>query len=389
MNLLINPSSMSQGDYNPPPLGLLFIAATDPDTVIVDMALDPKFNIENFLKETKPSVVGVPIYTAGRKESFRLLKLAKENGAVTVAGGPHVPLMFQMDWSPNEQYPFIDHFVFKDGEIPWSIIVKSPEIPGCNWTKTEMDLDSLPLPAYERIDYNKYPARPGVLNEYNGIDLRNTPRYSIVFGRGCIGHCHFCSTWWVHGKYHHHSVDWMTKHLQQLKSIGAKHLCFQDDCLTIDKQAFIDLCKVMEPMGFACFGTTRVDCVDDDITFAAKKAGFYELSFGIEHGSQNMLNKMNKETDISFAFKARESCAKAGIKFTALVMTGYPEETQLDALINQEFIYRLKPDHLASHGHTMIFPGTTLYSRCKAAGLLNDKFWLSDEPYYYYRGGLK
>jgi len=34
-------------------------------------------------------------------------------------------------------------------------------------------------------------------------------------------------------------------------------------------------------------------------------------------------------------------------------------------------------------------PGTALYQACKDHGLIDDSFWLGDEPYYIYHGGLE
>ena len=55
MNLLVNPSSMVQLGYTPPPLGLLYIAAMNDDTYIVDAALgdDPY----GFIYTNKPEIV--------------------------------------------------------------------------------------------------------------------------------------------------------------------------------------------------------------------------------------------------------------------------------------------------------------------------------------------
>jgi len=391
-NLLINPSSMIQLEYTPPPLGLIFLAAMDNSTKIIDMALYPEFKIEQYIIENKPKVVGVPIYTVGRNESLKLLKIAKKHGAITVAGGPHVPLMYTMDWKPEEEYPYIDHFVIGDGEYAWEEITKNvDDRKGIIWKtnrKDLPDLNNLPLPAYEKTDHRKYPARTSCVKEWRGIDLTIEPRYSIVFGRGCLGKCSFCSTWWVNGPYRCHSIKWMEKHLMQLWDLGARHLTFQDDCLTADKQAFLELCKAMKKFNFVAYGTSRVDSVDDEIMEAAREAGFYEFSFGIEHGSQAMLNIMHKNSAIELSFKARESCKKAGIYFTALMMEGYPGETQKEIIENDTFLKKLNPDNIGSLGFTMILPGTSLYQKCKNANLIDDSFWLSESPYFNYAEGI-
>ena len=393
MNLLINPSSMVQMGYTPPPLGLLYIAAMDRDTVIRDMALYPDMPIEDEYRSWPIKVVGVPIYTVGRQESFRLLKMAHDHGAITVAGGPHVPLMFKMDWSPIEQYPFINHFVLDDGEVPWKEITQYSKKgdPVTIWKedpKHPYELDSLPIPDYCKIKGDKYPARPSNVRSFNGIDLESVSRYSIVLGRGCSGSCNFCSTWWVHGKYRHHGEQWINAHIRALVDAGARHLCWQDDCLTADRGAFLSLCNTLGHYRLASIGTTRADCFDNDLAKAAHEAGFYEMSFGIESGSQRLLNFIHKDTNLEAAFVARDACRKNNIQFTALMMKGYPYETEDDKRTTREFLQRLSPDNIGTLGYTMVLPGTKLYQDCKRANLINDDFWLSDNGSYIYSGGL-
>jgi len=86
MNLLVNPPGMIQDGYAAPPLGLLYLAGMTP-TVIFDAAIEQE-NLDTVFRRLKPRVVGVPIYIPLRHDSLKALKLAKEYGAFTVAGGP-------------------------------------------------------------------------------------------------------------------------------------------------------------------------------------------------------------------------------------------------------------------------------------------------------------
>lgn len=387
MNLLVNPRQMIQLGYTPPPLGLLYLAAMDDETVIADCALsnaDPRPVITAW----KPEVVGVPIYTPRRHDALSTLKIAKDLGAITVAGGPHVDVMPE---AHREHYPFVDHWVEGDGEIAWRVICDRSLFPGQGRVMRLPipQLDDLPIPAWQRTDISLYPARPSTATIHRGNDLTRLPRVSIVFGRGCSGSCTFCSTWWVHGHYRHHSVDWMLAELDLLWELGARHLVFQDDCLTADRDASLALFQAMATRYmFSWMGTTRVDTIDDELALVARDAGCYELSFGIENGSPEILKRMHKRANLEQAFAAREVCRRAGIYFTALYIDGFPGETAQTRAEDQEFRRRLMPDSAGGLGHTMVLPGTAIYQQCKRAGLIDDDFWLGPEPYYVYRGGL-
>jgi anaerobic magnesium-protoporphyrin IX monomethyl ester cyclase len=382
MKLLVNPTTMRQDNYYPPPLGDLYLAAMVPETVVFDAAHLDQDPIK-FIKVNRPEIVGVTMYTAGRKESLEILKAAKEVGAKTITGGPHVATMTKQ---LIEHYgDFVDHFVIGDGELAWKAICSGEELP----QKVKMpvkDLDSLPLPKWDAVDIMSYPGRGDQI--YRGVNLHVEPRISIVLGRGCQGQCEFCSTWWVNGKYRAHGKDWMAANLNILWNIGVRHLVFQDDCLTSNRQAALELCDILDQYGFVWFGTTRVDTIDLELAYRMKRCGCYHLAFGVESGSEEMLKKMNKKVNLDKAYEARMICAKTGIPFSALMMFGYPGETEQIRMKTGAFLRTLRPDVVGSIGKVWVFPGTVLYQKCKRAGLIDDDFWLGDEPYYVYEGGL-
>jgi radical SAM superfamily enzyme YgiQ (UPF0313 family) len=286
-----------------------------------------------------------------------------------------------------ENYPFVDYWVCGDGETIWRDLCKGGRPTGKILKQPVEHLDSLPLPAWERINVMEYPARGAGV--HRGNDLGKVPRVSIVLGRGCSGACTFCSTWWVNGRYRAHSKEWIAQELDMLWRMGVRHLVWQDDCLTADKASFFGLCDVLANYNFSWFGTTRVDCFDLETARRAAAAGCYEMTFGVESGSPTILRRMNKKVNLEQALEAREACRAAGLKYTALMMGGFPYETEPTRQETREFLTRLAPDDVGCMGHTFILPGTALYKKCKRAGLLDDSFWLGPEAYYTYRGGLE
>jgi len=380
VNLLINPSSMVQGGYTPPPLGLLYIAAMDKDTEIYDDAL---YRSSYVPEELSPRVVGVGMCTSGRYNSLGYLREAKKRGAVTVTGGPHIAVM--LDQMVEHYSDFIDYFVVGDGELAWKAICDGKKLSHVIRMRVE-DLDTLPLPAWAQVDFRKYPARGrGV---HRGNNLSRLPRVPSILGRGCSGHCTFCSVWWVNGKSRHHGKEWIAANLAQLWKMGARHLEFQDDCLTNDREATFVLCDMLEKYNFSWGGTTRSDKLDLELALRMAEVGCHRLAFGIESGSQKILDRMHKQLDLAKSFEAREACRKAGIHFTALMMKNFPGTTPETNKETEEFLVKLQPDSTGSVGATWVFPGTALYQECKRAGLIDDSFWLGGKPYYIYRRGL-
>lgn len=367
MNLLIKPASFRMLGTTPPPLGLLYMAGQDDNTVVWDSVIhgDPRHSLEFF----RYDVVGVQMYTTSRHDSLSLLKHAKENGCITVVGGPHVaPMRKQLE----HEYDFIDFIVSGDGEIPWQMITKYAQDRGPELKKhirhLTMNLDELSLPNWNAIGIRDY----------------NPQRINAVISRGCTGQCVYCAAWWVNGPFRHHGAHWITEHLTLLGARGVKHLVFQDDCLTNTESAYNALTEALAkcPTKFRWRGTTRVDAITQEQIRDLRKLGCYSLGFGIESGSQTILDKINKGADLERAIQVRQWCKHENVQFKALMMSGFPFETDETRREDAAFRKRLAPDEWGSVGHIIVLPGTKLYRDLKREGKITDDFWLGPEPYY-------
>lgn len=225
----------------------------------------------------------------------------------------------------------------------------------------------------------------------NGIDLSKEIRFSIIFSRGCMAFCTFCSSWKVWHEYRNRKGKLVADEMEQLvQKYNAKHFAFYDDTLTGNKKEIITFCKeiIKRKINVAIHGTTRVDMVDEDMLYWMKKAGFYELAYGIETGSPEMLIKINKKTDLERGIQTVKLTRKAGIRISALMVYGLPRETQKDRELTEVWLKKIKPDKIGTVGEVWIFPGTALYIQAVNAKLINDSFWLGRKPYYVYRGGI-
>jgi radical SAM superfamily enzyme YgiQ (UPF0313 family) len=367
MKLLVKPGSFKMLGNTPPPLGLLYLAGMVPDTVVWDEVV--RGSAKDFIKFNKPKVVGVQVYTTSRHDSLEILEYAKKCGSITVAGGPHVaPMHKQM----RQEYDFIDYFVSGDGEYAWRNITDFADNcatrPLRYIRNLVMKLDDLPFPNWDAIRVSDYPPN----------------RINVVLGRGCDGNCTFCAAWWVNGKYRHHGPFWMEKHLNILGSKKVRHLVFQDDCLTNSLGAYDALTSALMDANykFRWTGTTRVDKIEKGQIHDLRNLGCYSLGFGIESGSQTILDKINKETVLERALEVRSWCGELGVRFKALMMTGFPFETPETRQEDAEFRKKLNPDEWGSVGHVIVLPGTKLFKDLRKEGKISDDYWLGNEPYY-------
>ncbi|MBC8508682.1 MAG: cobalamin B12-binding domain-containing protein [Chloroflexi bacterium] len=405
--LLVAPHRLDQLGFNNPPLGLMYLAGTlkahDIDVQIADGYYLHWDGIRERLQSYQPDIVGITALTPSRKTAIGIAKWAKKynKNIITVLGGVHPTIMWKQ---VMENYPSIDICVIGEGEFTLLDIAqgKPPaEIKGIVYRQNNQivknpdrekiaDLDLIPFPAWDCVDITRYPPRSVEgIESFRGIDLTKEIRMPVIFSRGCIGHCTFCSTWWVWAGWRCRSPQNMADELEILhRQYGIRHFVFEDDIFSANMDAAKSLCDeiISRRLGIAWFATTRVDCVDEELLRKMEQAGCYAISYGIESGSKEILNQMGKEATVLQAENAIRMTKEAGLKALCLLIIGNVGETSETINETIGFLIKTNPDGLGSVGGLWVLPGTALYQRVKRAGLINDDFWLGDEPYMVYYG---
>jgi anaerobic magnesium-protoporphyrin IX monomethyl ester cyclase len=400
--LLVNPPESSQGGFSNPPLGLAYLAGmlvkNDIDVEIVDGYLVGRDSILRKIKEYQPDIVGITCYTPGRDIVFNLSKLIKQEfpNILLILGGAHPSIQWKQIL---QEFAEVDICVLGEGELALLEIVQNKPlhlIPGIAWRKDGKiiknpdrklvdNLDSIPFPAWQLLDLKKYPAIGSGI--YNGIDISKEPRIPVIFSRGCTAHCSFCSTWWIWRGHRCRTAENMTDELELLNfRYGGKHFVFEDDAFSADINAAKELCReiINRNLKIAWFATTRVDAVDEELLQLMKKAGCYNISYGIETGSQRLLDLMGKNVTVEVAKETLIATKRIGISTTALLIVGNRGETIETINETVDFLNITKPSNVGSVGGLWILPGTALYQIAKKENLIDDAFWLTDKPIMVY-----
>ncbi|MBW1800192.1 MAG: cobalamin-dependent protein [Deltaproteobacteria bacterium] len=368
------------------------------DVQVVDGFTEGKAGIIERVEGYAPDVVGITCLTPGRKRTFEVAQLVKDfdPGIKVVLGGVHATIMYRQIL---ENYPQVDFIVLGEGEITFLELIRGKQhsqVKGIAYRDGERiektkprrcieDLDSLPFPAWHLVDMKKYP--PLGKGVYRGIDLSLEPLVQVIFSRGCVGHCNFCSTWRIWRGWRCRSAKNMADEIELLyRKYGIRRFNFADDAMTVDQNETMRLCKeiIKREMNIIFHMTTRSDCINENLLRYLKRAGCYSIGFGIESGSLKILKSIGKETDLKDAEAAIRLAKKVGLKTTALVMVGNAGETQETVNETLDFLKRTQPDELGCVGGLWIFPGTNVYHDLKRKGFISDEFWLGDEPFMVY-----
>jgi radical SAM superfamily enzyme YgiQ (UPF0313 family) len=159
------------------------------------------------------------------------------------------------------------------------------------------------------------------------------------------------------------------------EKFNVKYISFYDECLTTNKDNVLNFCSKLADanLGLKWSGSSRVNLIDEEILTAMKKAWCNFIGYGIESGSQRMLDVMNKGATVEQAKKAVLLTKKAGMMQHASFMVGTPQETKETIWETVRFCKEVRLPHRIELFFTTPFPSTPLYEYAKEKNLITDE----------------
>jgi len=198
--------------------------------------------------------------------------------------------------------------------------------------------DELPLPAYDLLpSFKPYYIYSSFLKPY-----------ALVYaGRGCPYSCNYCNV--ANTKYSGRPADKILSELKLLKKIGnIKYVWFYDEIFTLNRKKVIDVCNgiIREKLNIKWFCDSRIDLVDKKLLKLMKQAGCIGIAYGVESGSQKILNNMNKGITLNQAKKNLNCTRSARIPIQLNLIIGYIGESQATLKESESLIREILPETL-------------------------------------------
>lgn len=335
---------------------------------------------EQFLLENKPKIIGFSTMTETYKNGVILSRIAKNLLPDTkiVFGGPHVTFLYQEALSEES----IDIVVRREGEYAMLeladlFILKKGNIENiigiCYKSKLNRIVRNPPRPALKNLDMLPFPKR--VMSDLDGMlsSEYKTGVYSIITSRGCPGNCKFCAASALSGgKYRHRSVENVIEEIKLLMAQKRKLFLFiQDDTFTADIERLKQICKEFKKLDIKWSAESRVDVMNKAVAKLMKDSGCVGLQFGVESGSQKMLDAMGKGTNLEQIKKAVKSATKAKILIACTLMIGLPEDTKESIKQTFELAKMLQSEYGVSVlvGCFLPYPGTYYWRHSDKLGI--------------------
>lgn len=366
--LLLNPSRTSQYGFFNPPLGLLYLAGAlkreGIDCDIVDGNGEGESAVVKAI-ERRYDAVGIPVGTFFRWRAFDTAQMVRRLSprSKIVMGNVHATVM------PEQCKRFADVVIKGEGEGPFVDYVLGREI-----RERGLPVDELPLPAWEKVNW-KYYKGSGVTRynpfKFRGIRLITSKRVPISTSRGCSAHCIFCSSWWIQ-KYRMRNPASVADEIEMLYEQGLRHFAFVDDLFEN-----WGVCREILRRGLklAYNVCTRVDALTEEAVDLLVDSGCYRCGFGIETGSEAMLEQLHKRANVEQAEKAIAYCKRRGLFCGACLIIGTPGETEETVGQTLDFLKRVHPNNIAPSCGMWILPGTAVYWRALKEGNITSDFW--------------
>jgi len=376
------------------PLGLAYIAGMLEKQKIHVAILDAQaeklsiMQVIDYMRTTNEyTIVGITLLTPMHGVVKRLCDSIKQSfpQILIVLGGPHCTALKEQ---VLKEIGSADVVCIGEGEITMTAIAGTvnkndlQDIEGICYREIDTivtnkqrpfinDLDSIPPPARHLLPMQKYHL---TASRVSGGSYCPT----IIVARGCPFSCTYCSR--IFGKsLRLHSISRILSEIQDLISnYRINQLNIEADTLTANKKFLSDLCHgliesgISKKIKWTC--ESRVDTVDEQSLRLMKEAGCWQISYGVETGSQRLLDKINKGTTLAQIEEVFRLTKECGITIRGFFMLGLPDETKEESYATIEFAKKLDP-LWAQFTLTTPYPGTKMFADLSEKGQIRNYNW--------------
>jgi radical SAM superfamily enzyme YgiQ (UPF0313 family) len=383
--LLVNASIKSTSKHASlnPPLGLAYIASVLLRAGYSVSVID--FNISGYkprllevaLNKDKPRILGISAHTETYPNGLEIARMAKQilPEITVITGGTHPTVMYKEVAAEKD----VDVVVRGEGEYTMLELVDYfikgrgtlSNIAGIAYRENG-EVKTTPERAFiENPDELPFPAR-----YLFPMPLYETPGQVLMSRGGCPFNCHFCAVnniW--KGRRRFRSPEKVVEEIAQIfENFQTDEISFADDAFTLNRELVVKLCELSKDLKksflwrWKC--ATRVDLVDKELLEILYQAGCYSITFGIEAGSQRILDSIGKGITLNQVRQAVSLAISAGIGVSCAFMFPHPDDTEETIHEQKSFMAELaKMGATINLAATTPFPGTYYYDHADELGI--------------------
>jgi anaerobic magnesium-protoporphyrin IX monomethyl ester cyclase len=376
-----------------PPIGIMSLSAVlkraGHECVMFDQA-NPETPNELIVEEVKrqrPGLVGLSFLSTTSYPYAKILarQIRSADEAVKLAfGGVFATLNAQL---VKLQCPEVDFVCRGDGEQLILDLVERIDDPsavaGVTWARDGKPVHNPNRPMERNLDQWPFPDREGLPLDFVESMPLDVPtvlsmeRFTTMqTSRGCPWPCIFCDIpIFNEGKWRSRSPGHVVAEFEHLQKEGYGAVYFVDDHFLLQPKRIEAICNGIQQSGvtiqWGCEG--RVDSVAQHLFPAMGRANCRTIMFGIESGSQAVLDRLQKDQTLGEVETAVTNAKNAGIDIVhGFFVVGSPNETVEDIRATFDFASRLPLDTFGFN-RLCVYRGTPLWQEYVKRGLVDDK----------------
>lgn len=377
-----------------PPIGIMSLSAVvkqaGHECVMFDQANPdtPNEVILDEIRRQKPDLIGLSFLSTTSYPYAKILarQIRAANAGVKIAfGGVFVSLNAPQVKAQCSEVDFVCRGDGEDLILELLDNLDDPErVAGVVWTDENgkvrqnpsrpipMDLDDYPFPDRESLPLDFIESMPLDVPAVLSLERYTTVQTS----RGCPWPCVFCDIpIFNEGKWRARSPEHVVAELKQLEQDGYGTVFFVDDQFLLRPKRIEAMCKGINDnnltIQWGCEG--RVDSKCMQLFPAMAKANCRTMMFGIESGSQKILDRLKKGQTLEEIENAVSNAKKAGIEIVhGFFVVGSPDETEEDMRKTFSFASRLRIDSFGFN-RLCVYRGTPLWKEYVERGLVDDE----------------
>jgi anaerobic magnesium-protoporphyrin IX monomethyl ester cyclase len=383
------------------------IAAGYEDITLFDAEVEAEL-LPSLLEREQFDIVGISSPTPLIYQAWEAAAQAKEQGAITILGGPHLTLM------PDEsmQQPEVDLVVRGEAEETIVEIVRIIEqekqrqrdqggttadllsacqfesVRGLSWRDPEgrvvhnpdrllrKDVENIPWPAYHLFKIERYTNLQPLTD---GLDP-DARTYTLVTSRGCPYQCIYCSKPITGNTWRARPPEDVVAEWQYLvQEMGATEIGITDDVWNLKPERAKEICRLLIARGlnhvpWVTIHGMRADHTDAELFQLMKEAGCKRVGFGVESGNQAVLDSIKKRQTLDDVRRAFKQAKAAGLQTMGFFIFGLPADTEKTMEDTIRFALELDPD-LGNFMMAAPYPGTELWEIARRDGRLFSTDW--------------
>ena len=393
--LLLSPTYVDEPNTMYFPIGMAYLASyiASKDFFVDGLNMNNTgyeqglIELQTKLDETDFDVIGIGMLTVGFERVQIMIKILRTmtNAKIVIGGGL---TSCESELVMEELQP--DYMAIGEAELIFEEILlhiydsKNP-LPKGSWSNQPGDchissesyaiddLDTLPFPDYKMMGIEGFISLQNsrAWNHYKS-DPYEGKSIPISASRSCPFKCTFCHHAGM-GTYRKHSITYAVNFIKLMKKeYGILYFSVYDELFSLNKKRAMEFCEQIKDLGITFYCQLRVDQIDKELITNMKNSGCVLITYGLESGSQKILDSMNKKITAEQIENTIKLTREAKIGIQGNFLFGDSEET--NETLQESLDFQIKNKlYFADWSMVIPYPGTILHARALQKKLITDR----------------